>query len=56
MALENNINVFKAQQIVLVRASPNIIFFLMFPTKIYSKNQSAPVTVSMVAKWPPLSG
>ena len=28
----------------------------MFPIKICLKNRSAPVTVSMVAKWPPLSG
>jgi len=31
-------------------------FFLWFSIKMCLKNWSAPVTVSMVAKWPPLSG
>jgi len=54
MAQENNI--FKAQQIGFSESFTEQYFFLMFPIKICLKNRSAPVTVSMVTKYPPLSG
>ena len=45
----------KVHETFIVRTLLNLIFLDVSNDNMFLKNRSAPVTVSMVAKWPPLS-